>query len=255
MNPTITENHKVVSRSEWLRAHSDFLAKEKELTHLSDELARQRHELPWTRVEKNYVFNGPQGKLGLADLFAGRTQLATYHFMFGPEWEEGCPGCSYVMDHMNGAVEHLAARDVSLVAVSRAPLEKLLAFQRRMGWRFPWVSSGECDFNRDFGVAFTKEQVASGAKAYNFATTPPHGEENPGLSCFYKDPSGVVFHTFSGYGRGLESMLGTYAVLDRAPKGRDEDSLPMPMAWVRHHDKYEPSSQGAGTCCHKKECH
>ena len=255
MNPTITLDHKVVSQSEWLRSRSEFLAKEKELTHRNDELARQRRELPWTKVDKDYVFLGPQGKLSLADLFNGRSQLATYHFMFGPDWEEGCPGCSYVMDHMNGAIEHLQARDVSLVLVSRGPLEKLLAFKQRMGWRIPWVSSGGCDFNRDFGVFFTKEEVASGANAYNFATIPPHGEENPGLSCFCKDPAGAAFHTFSGYGRGLEAMLATYAILDRAPKGRDEDGLPSPMAWVRHHDKYEPTSQGAGSCCHEKECH
>jgi predicted dithiol-disulfide oxidoreductase (DUF899 family) len=252
MNPsTATVDHQVVSSKEWLRAHSDFLTKEKELTRLSDEIARQRQELPWARVEKEYVFRGAQGKMSLADLFDGRSQLATYHFMFGPDWKEGCPGCSYVMDHINGAIEHLRARDVSLVAVSRGPLAQLEAFKRRMGWRFSWVSSGDCDFNRDFGVSFTKEEVASGAKAYNFGTTVPHGEENPGLSFFYKDPSGTVFHTYSTYGRGLEGMLGTYTLLDRAPKGRDEGGLPMPMAWVRHHDKYEPTSQGAESCCHK----
>ncbi|HEX4143164.1 MAG TPA: thioredoxin family protein [Pirellulales bacterium] len=252
MNPTTTLDHNVVSRTEWLKIRGEFLAKEKELTHLSDELARQRRELPWTRVEKNYSFTGPRGKMSLADLFDGRSQLATYHFMFGPDWEEGCPGCSYVMDHMNGAIEHLQARDVSLVLVSWAPLEKLTAFKQRMGWRFTWVSSGGCDFNRDFGVSFTPEEVASGAKAYNFGTIPPHGEENPGLSCFYQDPSRAIFHTYSTYGRGLESMLGTYAILDRAPKGRDEDGLPMPMAWVRHHDKYAPILPQAGSCCHEK---
>jgi predicted dithiol-disulfide oxidoreductase (DUF899 family) len=255
MNPTTTLDHNVVSQAEWQRIHGEFLAIEKELTQLSDELARRRRELPWTRVEKNYSFTARQGTLSLADLFAGRSQLATYHFMFGPDWEEGCPGCSYVMDHMAGAIEHLKARDVSLVLVSRGPLEKLLAFKQRMGWPFTWVSSGGGDFNRDFGVAFTKDQVASGTKAYNFGTIPPHGEENPGLSCFYKDPSGAIFHTYSTYARGLESMLGTYAVLDRAPKGRDEDSLPMPMAWVRHHDKYETTLPQAGSCCHQKECH
>ena len=255
MNPTTTLDHHVVSKTEWQRIHGEFLAKEKELTHLGDDLARRRRELPWTRVEKSYAFTGPQGKLTLADLFAGRSQLATYHFMFGPDWEEGCPGCSYLMDHMAGAVAHLAARDVSLVLVSRGPLEKLMAFQKRMGWHFTWVSSGGSDFNRDFGVAFTKAEVDSGKKAYNFATIPPHGEENPGLSCFYKDPSGAIFHTYSVYGRGLEAMLGTYAVLDRAPKGRDEESLPMPMAWVRHHDRYEPTVQQAGSCCHEKQSH
>jgi len=155
------------------------------------------------------------------------------------------------MDHMAGAIQHLSARDVALVLVSRAPLEKLEAFQQRMGWRFFWVSSGGSDFNRDFGVSFTKEEVAGGALAYNFSTTVPHGEENPGLSFFCKDPAGALFHTYSTYGRGLEMMLATYAVLDRAPQGRDEAGLPAPMAWVRHHDKYAPTLQGAGSCCHK----
>jgi predicted dithiol-disulfide oxidoreductase (DUF899 family) len=253
MNSTATLDHKVVSKSEWLRASNDFLAKEKELTRLNDELSRQRRELPWTRVEKQYSFEGPKGKLSLGDLFGGRSQLATYHFMFGPDWVEGCPGCSHVTDLMNGALEHLGARDVSLVLVSRAPREKLAAFQKRMGWHIPWVSSEACSFNRDFGVAFTKEEVASGAKAYNFGTIVPHGEENPGLSFFHKDPNGTVFHTYSTFGRGLDALLGTYVILDRAPKGRDEASLPSPMSWVRHHDKYASSSQEAASCCHKKE--
>ncbi len=246
-----TLDHPVVSKSQWLRARSELLAKEKELTRLGDELSRQRRELPWTRVDKQYVFQSPQGNKSLADLFNGRSQLATYHFMFGPDWAEGCPGCSYVTDHMDGALEHLQARDVSLVLISRAPLEQLLAFKKRMGWHIPWVSSAGGDFNHDFGVSFTKEEVASGAKAYNFGTTVPHGEENPGLSFFYKDPSGALFHTYSTFGRGLETLLGTYAILDRAPKGRDEESLASPMAWVRHHDKYEPTAEGAGSCCHK----
>jgi predicted dithiol-disulfide oxidoreductase (DUF899 family) len=252
MTSTATLDHAVVSRSEWLRASREFLDKEKELTHLSDELARQRRELPRTRVEKNYVFDGPQGKLGLADLFSGRSQLAVYHFMFGPDWTEGCPGCSYVTDHINGSLEHLGARDVSLVLVSRGPLDRLLAFKQRMGWKLPWVSSGGCDFNQDFGVAFTNDQVASGAKAYNFGTIPPHGEENPGMSYFCKDATGTIFHTYSTYGRGLDALLGTYVILDRAPKGRDEQDLPRPMSWLRHHDKYESTSQDGHSCCHNK---
>jgi predicted dithiol-disulfide oxidoreductase (DUF899 family) len=246
-------DHEVVSKTQWLRAHNNFLVKEKDLTKRSDELSRQRRELPWTRVEKNYVFAGPCGKASLADLFDGRTQLATYHFMFGPDWAEGCPGCSYVTDHLNGMIEHLKARDVTLVLISRGPQEKLAAFQKRMGWCIPWYSSGGCDFNQDFGVSFTKEEVASGAKAYNFGTIVPHGEENPGLSFFCKDPSGAILQTYSTFGRGLESLLGTYAVLDRAPKGRDEDGLPMPMAWVRHHDKYESTMPEAKSCCHNKD--
>ncbi len=253
--PAVTLDHEVDANSEWLRAHRDLLAKQKELTRLSDELSRQRRELPWTQVQKEYVFEGPEGKVSLFDLFDGRSQLATYHFMFGPDWVEGCPGCSYVTDHLNGTIEHLRARDVTLVLVSRAPLEKLTAFKQRMGWRLRWVSSGGCEFNRDFGVTFTKEEVASGAKTYNFGTTAPHGEENPGLSCFYKDASGAIFHAYSTYARGLEVLLGTYAILDRAPKGRDEAGLPVPMSWVRHHDKYEPTVQSLGSCCHGKESH
>jgi len=248
---TATLDHEVVSNSEWLRACGEFLAEEKEFTRRSDDLARRRRELPWTPVEREYIFDGPRGRMSLADLFDGRSQLATYHFMFGPDWAEGCPGCSYVTDHIDGAVEHLRARDVTPVLVSRAPLEKLAAFQQRMGWRIPWVSSGGCAFNRDFNVSFTKEELAGGAKAYNFGTIPPHGEENPGLSFFYKDAGGAVFHTYSTYGRGLEPLLGTYSILDRAPLGRNEDDLPSPMAWVRHHDKYEPTLQVAGSCCHK----
>jgi predicted dithiol-disulfide oxidoreductase (DUF899 family) len=255
MNRNATLDHQVVSKSDWLRACGSLLAREKELTRSSDELSRQRRELPWTPVEKEYVFEGPQGKSTLSDLFDGRNQLATYHFMFGPDWVEGCPGCSYVSDHMNGAIEHLQARDVTLALVSRAPLEKLLAFKKRMGWRFPWVSSGGCQFNQDFGVSFTKEQVAGGAKVYNFGSSAPHGEENPGMSFFFKDPSGAILHTYSTFGRGLEAMLGTYAILDRSPKGRDEAGLHSPMAWVRHHDKYEQTLQGAGSCCHNKDSH
>jgi predicted dithiol-disulfide oxidoreductase (DUF899 family) len=250
--PAIAENQ-VVSKAEWSKTITEFLAAEKELTRLSDDLSRRRRELPWRQVTETYVFDGPQGKLSLDDLFAGRNQLAVYHFMFGPDWQEGCPGCSYLTDHMNGSLEHLRARDVSLVLVSRAPLEKLTAFKQRMGWRLPWVSSGNCQFNRDFGVYFTNEEVAAGKPSYNFGTIPPHGEENPGMSFFFKDASGTIFHTYSIYGRGLESVVATYMILDRAPKGRDEASLPMPMAWVRHHDKYEPMVQGIATCCHNQD--
>jgi predicted dithiol-disulfide oxidoreductase (DUF899 family) len=211
-------------KSEWLRASSEFLAKEKELTRLSDELSRQRRELPWTRVEKPYVFEGPKGKMSLADLFDGRSQLATYHFMLGPDSVEGCSGCSHLADNLDGTLVHLHAKDVSLVFVSRGPLEKIVAFKKRMGWHFPWVSSGLCDFNHDFGVSFSKEELASGAKTYNLNTRTPYSEENPGMSFFYKDAS----------------------VLDRAPKGRDEDTLPGAMGWVRHHDKYPQTVQIGG---------
>lgn len=232
-------------------ARTDFLKKEKELTRMGDELARQRRELPWTPVEKHYTFTGTEGKASLADLFGGHSQLATYHFMFGPDWTEGCPGCSYLMDHMDGAIEHLAARDVAFVLVSRGPVEKLEAFKKRMGWRFRWVSSAGSDFNRDFNVSFEKEELAKGTKEYNFGTIVPHGEENPGLSFFYKDAGGGLYHTYSTYGRGLETMVGTYSLLDLAPLGRSEGGLPSPMSWVRHHDKYEPTVQGIESCCRK----
>jgi len=251
MSTTATVSRKVVSKSEWQRACADFLAKEKELTRMSDEVARQRRELPWTKVDKDYVFDSPHGKKKLWDLFGEHSQLATYHFMLGPDWTEGCKGCSYVTDHMDGAFEHLGGRDLSLVLVSRAPLTTIATFKKRMGWHLPWVSSGGNDFNRDFAVTFTKEEIDSGAKSYNFATRTPYSDENPGMSFFYKDPSGAIFHTYSVYGRGLDALLGTYVILDRAPKGRDEEGLNSPMDWVRHHDKYQPMAQLGGSCCHE----
>ena len=255
MTSPATLEHEVVSKDEWLKKVAELLVKEKELTRLNDELSRRRRELPWHRVEANYIFDGPRGELGLADLFDGRSQLAVYHFMFGPDWGEGCPGCSYVTDHMDGALAHLRARDVSLVLISRAPLEKLAEFKRRMGWHIPWVSSGRCDFNRDFRVSFTKDEVAAAAPLYNHATRAPYAEENPGMSFFTKDAGGAIFHTYSTYARGLDVLLGTYVILDRAPKGRDEAGLPSSMAWLRHHDKYQPTVQGIAPCCHNPESH
>jgi len=252
MSATATVGHQVVSKEEWMRACRDFLVKEKELSRMSDEVARQRRELPWTRVEKPYTFDGPQGKLSLADLFGGRSQLAVYHFMLGPTWTEGCKGCSYVTDHMEGTLPHLGARDLSLVLVSRAPLSTIGAFKKRMGWHLPWVSSGGTDFNHDFAVRFSPEEVASGKPTYNFDSRPPYSDENPGMSFFYKDPSGAIFHTYSIYARGLDAFLTTYAILDRAPKGRDEDGLKAPMDWVRRHDEYQPTVQIGGSCCHEK---
>jgi predicted dithiol-disulfide oxidoreductase (DUF899 family) len=245
-------HHAVVSRAEWLEARRALLLREKEETHLRDAVNAERLALPWVEVDKAYRFDTPDGPKSLADLFDGRSQLITYHFMLGPGWEAGCTGCSFLSDHVDGALPHLNHHDVTWVAVSRAPLDEIEAYRRRMGWRFPWVSSGGTDFNRDYGVAFTKEEVADGGKKYNFGTTPPHGEENPGISFFFKDSQGTIYHTYSAFGRGLESILGTYAILDRAPMGRDEGGLPAPMAWVRHHDKYEPTSQGAASCCHHK---
>jgi predicted dithiol-disulfide oxidoreductase (DUF899 family) len=233
-----TIGHEVVSKEQWLAARKAHLAREKELTRLRDELAAERRNLPWTRVDKAYTFDTPAGKRTLADLFGGRSQLVVYHFMFGPEWQEGCPSCSYVSDHIDGALPHLAARDVSMVAISRAPLAKIQAFKSRLGWRFPWVSSHGTDFNTDFGVSFSKEEIARGAVNYNYVAQTFPSEEAPGVSVFYKDAAGAVYHTYSTYGRGVEVLVGTYMILDLAPKGRDEDQLPFSMSWVRHHDRY-----------------
>jgi predicted dithiol-disulfide oxidoreductase (DUF899 family) len=230
----------IVSREEWVKARKKLLAKEKENTRQRDELARQRRELPWVTVDKNYVFEGPQGKVTLAELFGKHSQLLVYHFMFGPDWKEGCPSCSYVCDHINGATSHLAARDVSLMMISRAPMSKIDAFKKRMGWQFPWVSSNGNSFNHDFGVYFPPEEKAKGEVYYNYTMQPFPPAEGPGVSVFYKDPkTGEIFHTYSTFGRGLDIIVGTYVLLDMVPKGRDEDCLPFDMAWVRHHDRYE----------------
>jgi predicted dithiol-disulfide oxidoreductase (DUF899 family) len=236
--------HKIVSQEEWLVARKAHLAKEKELTRLRDRLSAERRELPWVKVEKAYVFDGPDGKETLAELFGGRSQLMVYHFMFGPDWEQGCPSCSYVADHIDGANLHLPQRDVTLLAVSRAPLAQIEAFRRRMGWRFKWVSSYSNDFNHDFHVSFTKDELANGKVDYNYDMVAGF-DELPGLSAFYKDEKGDVFHTYSAYARGLDTLIGAYNYLDLAPKGRDEAALSWTMAWVRHHDRYE--DQEAGT--------
>jgi predicted dithiol-disulfide oxidoreductase (DUF899 family) len=231
--------HKVVSQGEWLTARKAHLANEKKFTKARDELSRQRRELPWVEVEKSYVFNGPGGRETLAELFGGRSQLVVYHFMFGPDWEQGCPSCSLLADHFDGAAVHLAQRDVTLLAVSRAPLPQIETFKRRMGWRFKWVSSFGNDFNRDYHVSFTKDELEKGEAYYNYQMGRFPAEEAPGASVFYKDASGDVFHTYSTYGRGLDMLIGAYHFLDLAPKGRDEDGLAFSMAWVRHHDRYD----------------
>ncbi len=257
------EQSKVVSPAEWLAARKELLKKEKEFTRLRDELSRQRRELPWEKVEKAYVFDGPKGKETLGDLFGGKSQLIIYHFMFGPEWKEGCPSCSFNMDHTDGALVHLAQRDVTFVAISRAPLSKIETFKERMGWRFKWVSSYGSDFNYDYHVSFKKEEMAKGKVYYNFNKQEFPSEEAPGTSVFYKDKNGDVFHTYSAYARGTETSIGTYNYLDLVPKGRDEDALPFTMAWIRHHDRYSdgyladekrpywPSTaaDSAGDCC------
>jgi predicted dithiol-disulfide oxidoreductase (DUF899 family) len=238
MSKTQIEHPRVVSQAEWLTARRELLKKEKELTRQKDAVSAARRELPWVRVEQEYTFDAPGGKRTLADLFEGRSQLIVYHFMFGPEWQEGCPSCSFNMDHTDGAIVHLAQRDVSFAAISRAPMAKIEAFKKRMGWRFNWVSSYETDFNRDYHVSFTKEETAKGKVDYNYEMTAFPSEEAPGLSVFYKDKNGEIFHTYSTYGRGTESTVGAYSYLDWVPKGRDEDALPFTMAWVRHHDRY-----------------
>ncbi len=231
-------NHKVVSNAEWVAARKEHLVKEKLFTRLRDELSAERRELPWEAVEKPYVFDGPKGKESLADLFGAKSQLVMYHFMFGPGWKEGCQSCSLIADHFDGMAIHLANRDVSFVVVSRAPLAEIEAFKKRMGWKFKWVSSLGTDFNFDYQVSFTKDQIATGGVYYNYGPTQFPSEEAPGLSVFSKDTAGNVFHTYSSYGRGLDIFLGVYNFIDVTPKGRDEGGLAWPMAWVRHHDKY-----------------
>jgi predicted dithiol-disulfide oxidoreductase (DUF899 family) len=232
------ETPKVVSHSEWIDARKEFLTNEKEVTRLRDQLSRERRELPWEKVEKNYVFDGQKGKESLLDLFGGRSQLVVYHFMLGPGWKEGCPSCSFIADSFDGAVTHLAARDVTLLAASRATLPEIEAFKKRMGWRFKWVSSFGNDFNFDYHVSFSKDELAKGEGYYNFEVSSTFSEELPGASVFYKDEGGDIFHTYSTYGRGLDPFLPAYQWIDITPKGRNEEGLPFPMAWVRHHDKY-----------------
>jgi predicted dithiol-disulfide oxidoreductase (DUF899 family) len=236
------EQPRIVPPAEWLAARRELLKKEKEFTRLRDELSRQRREMPWERVEKQYSFDGPKGKETLADLFDGRSQLIVYHFMFGPGWKEGCPLCSFLGDTFDGIVTHLAQRDVTHTAISRATLPEIEAFKKRMGWRFNWVSSFGNEFNYDYRVSFTKDQLAQG-NHYNFETSKPYGEETPGLSVFYKNAAGEMFRTYSTFARGLDMLLGAYNYLDMTPKGRDEDGLSFSMAWVRHHDRYDKVSQ------------
>jgi len=257
---TEIKRHEVVSPQQWIARRKELLRKEKEFTRLRDDLSRQRRELPWEKVEKQYLFDGPNGNETLADLFAGRSQLIIYHFMFGPGWEQGCPSCSYLADHFGGSLVHLANRDVTLAVVSRAPIAQIEAFKQRMGWQFRWVSSFANDFNHDYNASFTKEEMANGKVDYNYEMAEFPAEEAPGASVFYKNDAGEIFHTYSTYARGLDILVGTYNFLDLAPKGRDEDGLAFSMAWVRHHDRYaegysvDPKAQyaapkGAGSSC------
>jgi predicted dithiol-disulfide oxidoreductase (DUF899 family) len=265
--------HKIAHRKEWLAARIELLQEEKELTRRSDELARRRQELPWVRVDKEYRFETDDGSASLADLFQGRSQLLVYHFMFGPDYQAGCPSCSSIADGFNGIAVHLANHDVILSAVSRAPLAKLQAYKRRMEWTFPWASSSDSDFNFDFHVAFTEEQQRAGGVEYNyrlgghamdatpvpepvalFAATcgtdaPTYSRDRPGLSAFVLQ-DGIVYHTYSSYARGVDGLWGMYQWLDRAPLGRNEQGI-----WWRRHDEYEQLPQTAGSCCHASETH
>ncbi|MDB6042932.1 MAG: hypothetical protein JWM63_1483 [Gammaproteobacteria bacterium] len=235
---TPMNEQRIVSPQEWLTARQRLLAKEKELTHLREELARERRELPWEHVDKTYAFEGAAGKETLADLFDGRSQLIVYHFMFAPDWEAGCRGCSFWADGFNGIVDHVNQRDVSLVAVSQAPLQKLQEFARRLGWTFKWVSSAGSDFNYDYQVTFRPEALARGAVTYNYTTEAATGSDKPGVSVFLKRQDGSIVHTYSCYGRGLDTLNAAYQYIDLTPKGRDEAGLPHPMAWVKIRDLY-----------------
>ena len=245
--------HPIASRDRWVQERQALLAREKELTRLYDEIARERRALPWVRIDKAYGFDTPEGRRTLADLFAGRRQLLVQHFMFAPGWEQGCPSCSFMADHTDGMNVHLAQRDITLVAISRAPLADIERFRRRMGWRFHWVSSHGSDFNHDFGVSFTPDELARGEVDYNYGMRPFPAEEAPGLSVFCKDDAGEIHHTYSTYGRGVEVMMGAYRLMDLTPRGRGERDVPHKMEWVRHHDRYEPAAvvpdAAAGSCC------
>jgi predicted dithiol-disulfide oxidoreductase (DUF899 family) len=241
--------HQVVSKEQWLQARKRLLTKEKEFTYLREQLSAERLALPWLRIDKDYKFDGPQGRETLTQLFGDRSQLVVYHFMFAPEWEAGCKNCSFWADNFNGIVDHLRQRDVSFVAISRAPSAKLQAFEKRMGWTFKWVSSGDSDFNYDFEVSFKPEAHARGEAMYNFDKLSKFRSRGvnldfapsdmPGISVFAKDEQGTVYRTYSAYGRGIDMMNTAFQYLDLVPKGRDEEGLPHTMSWVKHHDRYE----------------
>ena len=251
-SPAKKLEHTIASRADWLTRRKALLSREKELTRLHDQIAGERRALPWVRIDKDYVFEGPAGRQSLLDLFEGRRRLLMQHFMFGPGWEQGCPSCSFMADHIDGMSAHLAQRDVAFVVVSRAPLAQIEPFRRRMGWRFPWVSSFGSEFNHDFCVSFSAQERARGEVDYNYTRQSFPVEEAPGISAFIRDDADQVFHTYSTYGRGVEVMMGTYAMLDLAPRGRAEDGLAHTMEWVRHHDRYDAQPGAAArrdSCC------
>ena len=233
------DKHTVVSHERWVIARKELLAKEKEFSRLRDDLSQQRRTLPWEKVEKNYVFEGPKGKESLADLFDGRSQLIIYHFMFDPAWDEGCKSCSFLADHYDPSIIHLNYRDVTMITISRAPLVKLEAFKKRMRWNFKWVSSFHSDFNRDFQVSFKPEDIEKRQVYYNYEERSFPVSEGPGISVFFKDASENIFHTYSSYARGLDMFIGAYHLLDIVPKGRDEAGFSYGMEWLRHKDRYQ----------------
>ncbi|MBR0831157.1 DUF899 domain-containing protein [Bradyrhizobium manausense] len=243
------QQHQIVSRAQWIEARKVHLAHEKEFSQARERLAEERRRLPWVKVDKTYVFDGANGKVTLADLFSGRPQLVVQHVMFAADWDAACKSCSFWADGFERMVPHLAARDTTMVAVSLAPSAKLEAFKTRMGWTFDWLSSGGNDFNHDYGVTFSSEEIAKGEPKYNFGTTPFYGPELPGISVFYRDESGAAFHTYSCFARGLDMMNAAYQYLDLTPLGRHEDGLPYPMDWVRLRDQYQPEATKAA-CCH-----
>jgi predicted dithiol-disulfide oxidoreductase (DUF899 family) len=228
----------VVSREEWLAARTELLHEEKEFTHRREALAAKRRQLPWVEIEKNYQFDSTVGKVSLGDLFDGRHQLLVYHFMFAPEWSQGCKSCSLLADHYDPAIIHLNHRDTTMISASRAPLAKIQAFRERMGWKFNWVSTIGDEFGRDFGVLFREQELSSGLNIYNYEREPYPISDLPGLSVFYRDDDGRIFHTYSTYARGLDTFINAYNFLDVTPKGRDEENIEI-MSWVRHHDRYD----------------
>jgi predicted dithiol-disulfide oxidoreductase (DUF899 family) len=232
-------NHRIVSSAEWIEARKQLLAEEKEFNRLRDRLSQRRRDLPWEAVKKEYAFDGPNGKRTLAELFDGRSQLIVYHFMFAPDWEEGCKSCSFWADNFNGIGSHLNHRDVTFLAISRAPLQKLQGYAKRMGWTFPWYSSAGSDFNFDYQVSFTPQQLAAGEATYNYAPLQHNMSDLVGISVFAKNEAGEVFHTYSTYARGVDMLNGAYHYLDLVPKGRDEGGLKFGMEWLRRHDQYD----------------
>jgi len=230
--------HSVVSRKEWLASRTALLKKEKEFSRLQDQIAKERRDLPWVKVDKEYLFDTLGGQRSLADLFDGRRQLFVYHFMFAPEWNQGCAHCSFWADHYDGVGIHLKQRDVTLIVISRAPLANIEAFKKRMGWKFTWVSSFQNTFNYDFNASFTPEENQKGTAFFNYKVGDAGASDREGASIFYRDDHGGVYHTYSCYARGIDALNGTYQFLDRVPKGRDEDGFESPQSWVRHHDRY-----------------